>query len=210
MVLYPRSRGGLSERLAAVKIARHSPCEICECSGLHPATDVLVVLDDEQSIDNDNSAYLSLCACRHGVAEHGANSSQLGRVEFDRRSRAAFRLDEILHDLGKLLDFAYTDDDIASLRRQMKLPVSVSRVPPSVHSPGTNSERIDPPSLFIQDEHLLPLPLCSATFRLQIKEDVYLSPHLVVPTTTTRKRSLSLLEWLTSLVQVIGVQRKVP
>ncbi|KAJ6500056.1 hypothetical protein C8R47DRAFT_971212 [Mycena vitilis] len=57
--------------------------------------------------------------------DHGANQPQLGRDEFLRRGRVAIRLDELLQDMDKLLDFGYVDEDILSLRQQMKLPLSL-------------------------------------------------------------------------------------
>ncbi|KAJ7072172.1 hypothetical protein C8F01DRAFT_1205804 [Mycena amicta] len=52
--------------------------------------------------------------------DHGANQPQLGRDEFMRKARVAVRLDELLSDESKLLDFFYVDGDIISLRKQMQ------------------------------------------------------------------------------------------
>ncbi|OSD06821.1 Bromodomain-domain-containing protein [Trametes coccinea BRFM310] len=46
----------------------------------------------------------------------------IGHDEFARRGRVAVRLDELLEDSGRLLDFDYSDEDIDSLRKQMRLP----------------------------------------------------------------------------------------
>ncbi|KAG6873404.1 hypothetical protein C0995_015829 [Termitomyces sp. Mi166 len=127
----------------ALKIARHSPCVICDgsCSALRPPLDVDVVLDqqftNESSLgdlgqygsdaDDDDSdlPYLQTCACGHDVRDHNADEFELEPAEFARRTRVAIRLDELLHDAGKLLDFHYSDEDIVSLRRQMRIPVSL-------------------------------------------------------------------------------------
>lgn len=98
--------------------------------------------DDDDPSDNPNR-YLDECAeCGHTPEEHATDAS-ISEDEFKRRLRVAVRLDELLHvrpvflsfsiaiylnrrqDLGKLLDFDYVDEDITSLRRQMKLPTSI-------------------------------------------------------------------------------------
>ncbi|CAO3572679.1 unnamed protein product [Mortierella alpina] len=56
------------------------------------------------------------CACGHKLSCHGG---PWAGEEFERRLRAAFRRDELLQDKGKLLDFDYDDEDIASLRKQI-------------------------------------------------------------------------------------------
>ncbi|KAH7907487.1 hypothetical protein BJ138DRAFT_969492, partial [Hygrophoropsis aurantiaca] len=149
-VSYPSSTESVppSDSALALKIARHSPCSICPtCPGLHPPPDVQVTADDDAqtksslgdltqygSDDEDSAVYLDVCKCGHGVSEHGAQAG-LARDEFARRGRVAFRLDELLQDADKLLDFEYTDDDITSLRQQMQLPVSlISTTSPHAHS----------------------------------------------------------------------------
>jgi histone acetyltransferase len=111
-VSYPASnlQSKLSDSQLALKIARHSPCSICDCGGLNPPHDVQVVLDDvtnESSLDvlgqygsddeeTQHLPYLETCACSHGVLQHNAEESDIGRAEFLRRSRVAIRLDELL------------------------------------------------------------------------------------------------------------------
>lgn len=111
-LLYPISEqvSKLSDSQLALKIARHSPCSICDtCIGLRPPVDVEVLLDEakaETSLgnleqygsDDDDSAseYLRDCVCGHEATDHGADVSEIGTDEFKRRGRVAFRLDEIL------------------------------------------------------------------------------------------------------------------
>ncbi|KAF9469944.1 hypothetical protein BDZ94DRAFT_1137357, partial [Collybia nuda] len=123
----------LNDSQLALKIARHSPCSTCNtCTGLCPAPNVDVVLDEIQTesslgdlgqygSDDEDTAipYLQICSCGHDALQHGADESDIGPSEFARRSRVAIRLDELLQDVGKLLDFGYIDEDITSLRRQM-------------------------------------------------------------------------------------------
>ncbi|KAJ3733504.1 histone acetyltransferase NGF-1 [Lentinula guzmanii] len=146
---YPASSSidALTPQQTALKIARHCPCTACgTCKGLHPSIGVHVVLDDgfRESIlgdlgqygsddDEDQPSippYLDICACGHGVAEHGANESQIGTEEYRRRASYAIRIDENMQDEGKLLDFAYSDPDIESLRARMTL-APVSMIAPS-------------------------------------------------------------------------------
>ncbi|KAH9910578.1 hypothetical protein B0H21DRAFT_704962 [Amylocystis lapponica] len=142
-VLYPASHDipQLPDAFLAVKIARHSRCTGCSsCPGLRPPPDVQVVLDSTHqssslsglnvygSDDDDGSAsYLESCVCGHGVTDHGANESLIGRDEFARRGRVAVRLDELLEEADKLLDFDYSDEDTDSLRQQMQLRSSSPR-----------------------------------------------------------------------------------
>ncbi|KAI8605698.1 hypothetical protein EDD21DRAFT_394227 [Dissophora ornata] len=57
------------------------------------------------------------CACGHKLSFHGGPWTG---EEFERRLRAAIRRDELLQDKGKLLDFEYDDEDIASLRKYIE------------------------------------------------------------------------------------------
>jgi histone acetyltransferase len=101
----------LSHEALSLKIARHSPCTACgTCSGLHPAPDTELTTDDlspaelfgglEDDLFNEvlglDAPYLNSCACGHGIADHGASESELGREEFMRKGRVAIRLDELL------------------------------------------------------------------------------------------------------------------
>lgn len=110
---YPASNdiSALSNEALSLKIARHSPCALCKsCIGLHPPPDTDVALDNLPATDlfSDLDAelfddvlglettYLDSCGCGHGVADHGASESELGREEFMRKGRVAIRLDELL------------------------------------------------------------------------------------------------------------------
>ncbi|KAI0630310.1 hypothetical protein C8Q77DRAFT_1137435 [Trametes polyzona] len=130
-VLYPTSHDipSLPESHLSLKIARHSRCSACPtCSGLHPPSGWRVfpdIPDGNESDDDDEpppTRYLDRCQCGHGVSAHGADVESIGHDEFARRARVAVRLDELLEDSGRLLDFDYSDEDIDSLRKQMELP----------------------------------------------------------------------------------------
>lgn len=111
-LLYPitNPRSKPTDSQLALKIARHSPCSTCNtCSGLRPSPDVELVLIDASSnnslgniaqygSDDDDlvTEYLETCVCGHDVKEHGANVLEIGLDEFNRRGRAAMRLDENL------------------------------------------------------------------------------------------------------------------
>ena len=110
-LLYPVSNpiSRHSDAHLALKIARHSPCAICDnCPGLRPPPDVDLILDESSGDSLGNLAqygsdddevitdYLETCICGHDVKEHGANVTEIGFDEFQRRGRAAVRLDELL------------------------------------------------------------------------------------------------------------------
>jgi len=110
--LYPASNnlGVLSDDLITLKIARHTPCELCDdCLGLHPTSHAHILRDGqppENSLTNlaqygsdeeDNGiAYIRLCGCGHTPQQHGANGAELGEEEFTRRANLAFRIDHHL------------------------------------------------------------------------------------------------------------------
>ncbi|KAF8160777.1 hypothetical protein B0H34DRAFT_351208 [Crassisporium funariophilum] len=117
----------LSPSLLSLKIARHSPCSICnDCPGLHPPPRVKVVLDEHSDSslgnleqygsddeDEEISSYLEVCACRHNVNDHGANKLELDSLEkgeFARRGRVAIRLDEFLQ--VRILVSSYTPSHV--------------------------------------------------------------------------------------------------
>ncbi|KAG0317030.1 histone acetyltransferase [Dissophora globulifera] len=108
----------MSERM--MKIGRSCPCDApaseedmaatseegqgkCTCQGWKPKPPGMV-------------GRVDTCACGHKLSFHGGPWTG---EEFERRLRAAFRRDELLQDKGKLLDFTYDDEDIASLRKQI-------------------------------------------------------------------------------------------
>ncbi|KIM45219.1 hypothetical protein M413DRAFT_8508 [Hebeloma cylindrosporum] len=173
-VAYPHSHDAdkLESPLLSLKIARHSPCSICRnCQGLHPPPKVDVVLDGHSdsilgdlgqygSDDDDEevSSYFETCACGHDVKAHNADEFELGRSEFARRGRVACRLDELLQDSGRLLDFDYTDEDISSLRKQMSHPKSQVSVMSTINSsPEQAIPPQSPASSILSDIPLQPI-----------------------------------------------------
>jgi histone acetyltransferase len=108
-LLYPASHEipDLSDAQLTIKIARHSPCSICDdCNGLHPAPDMNVVSDGKgidfslESLEHhgseDEVPYFDTCECGHIARDHGADVSSVGSEEFARKGRVAVRLDELL------------------------------------------------------------------------------------------------------------------
>ena len=116
-ILYPASHDipNLPDVAIQLKIARHSTCTVCPpdapCHGLRPPPTVEVILDSdyqqeknifadltEDVFDFDETPleYLSVCACGHGQALHGAEKDVIGADEFVRRGRVAVRIDELL------------------------------------------------------------------------------------------------------------------
>ena len=108
-LLYPASNDipQLTDAQLTLKIARHSPCSICDsCPGLHPPPAVEVVSDEGRITtsfgdladfaSDDEPAYLEICECGHSAGDHGADQSKIDREEFARRGRVAVRLDEQL------------------------------------------------------------------------------------------------------------------
>ncbi|KAF9156763.1 histone acetyltransferase [Linnemannia schmuckeri] len=118
----------MSERM--MKIGRSCPCDFTTTEQPLGATPV----DSNESSGNGSNIQggcdcqgwrpkppgtmgrVDICTCGHKLSHHGGPWTG---EEFDRRLRAAFRRDELLQDKGKLLDFEYDDEDIASLRKQI-------------------------------------------------------------------------------------------
>lgn len=61
----------------------------------------------------------NLCDCGHELSEHGRLAEE-GAEERRRRVRVAVRLDELLEDEDKLLDWDFVNDDLLSLRKCVK------------------------------------------------------------------------------------------
>ncbi|KAF9206905.1 histone acetyltransferase [Haplosporangium sp. Z 27] len=105
----------MSERM--MKIGRSCPC-------VDPDSSETSEADSESKCDCQGwkpkppgtMGRVDTCACGHKLSFHGG--PWIGE-EFERRLRAAVRRDELLQDKGKLLDFEYDDEDIASLRKQI-------------------------------------------------------------------------------------------
>ncbi|KAL1920273.1 uncharacterized protein VTP21DRAFT_1419 [Calcarisporiella thermophila] len=87
-----------------MKIGRNIPCNTCSCKGWRPKP--------------PGPGRADSCACGHKLSSHGGQCSS---EEFERRLRVAIRIDELLEEMEKLLDFDYEDEDIRSLRKQMIL-----------------------------------------------------------------------------------------
>ncbi|KAG1204997.1 hypothetical protein G6F35_011939 [Rhizopus arrhizus] len=90
--LFPQFES-MTEQEKLQKIARHLPCDACECQGWRPFLSVT-------------------CACGHEVEQHVDN-----KKDWTRRFKVALRIEELLEEKGKLDDFDYVDQDIASLRK---------------------------------------------------------------------------------------------
>ncbi|PWN21625.1 Bromodomain-domain-containing protein [Microstroma glucosiphilum] len=121
----------LTHSEALLKVARHSRCSAfdgdCVCTGLRPSPDVDVEARSVKGGKNDEarekecaSQWKKCGVCGHGIAMHGRlEDSEADDEERTRRIKVAIRLDELLEDGKKLLDFAYTDEDQASLKKQL-------------------------------------------------------------------------------------------
>ncbi|CAL1707312.1 unnamed protein product [Somion occarium] len=164
--LYPDSHDleGLSDQALALKIARYSPCTKCSCRGLRPPVGCQVVSErdyhDEMELlgltldifDEDDAeagvAYLEICNCGHGVPDHSADESLLGRDEFLRRARVAARMDELRQDIHRTTDFDYTNQDLESLKRQLVHPDAAPLPLTDTFGEGTSpGKRIFSPAL---------------------------------------------------------------
>ncbi|KAI0305459.1 hypothetical protein B0F90DRAFT_1625024, partial [Multifurca ochricompacta] len=141
--LYPASNtlDTLSSDLIVLKIARHTPCSLCtDCLGFHPHSDIQLLLDIHHPPENsltdlaqygsdeeDNGiSYLRQCGCGHTPQRHGADEPEINKEEYARRANLALRIDQHLEVLGKLLDFAYSDDEVSALRDGLRLTISLA------------------------------------------------------------------------------------
>lgn len=132
LALVYRSGASLPSQLnasqAALKVARHSRCQAedgsCSCLGLKPPSDAEVIaqpVNDDSLAAGSSSEWKECGACGHDVESHGRlNDSRADEEERTRRIKVAVRLDELLEDKKKLLDFDYTDEDVDSLKKQLK------------------------------------------------------------------------------------------
>ncbi|CAE6475834.1 unnamed protein product [Rhizoctonia solani] len=149
--LYPPASqpGDFTFDARAIKIARHSNCSECECTGFHPPEGCAVVINNgsveaqaaldeaEESTEVTEEGYWRMCACGDGIEDHGIGVD-VGPEEIQRRAKVAIRIDEILDDKGLLADFpaSFNDPDALSLRKQMV---------PFDETQSRNSEDISPP-----------------------------------------------------------------
>ncbi|SPO26237.1 Histone acetyltransferase [Ustilago trichophora] len=173
-LLYPsgaRSLHRLSPFQRLIKVARHTPSTSANgadsdsqsCLGFKPSEYEEVIEDpisrgsrhDSRHLDEDKLKAewnaVTCDTCGRNVEEHAA-LSDADDEEATRRAKVAVRLDELLEDKGKLLDFDYVDGDIESLRKQMRpvgadglveasSPVSqLSTVPDATPSPHPSAQ----------------------------------------------------------------------
>ncbi|SNX84739.1 Histone acetyltransferase [Melanopsichium pennsylvanicum] len=176
-LLYPsgaRSLLRLSPFQRLIKVARHTPSIATSsgpnsssqtCLGFKPSEYEEVIEDpvsrgsrnDTRHVDDSklSAEWRSVACdiCSRTVEEHAA-LSDADDEEATRRAKVAVRLDELLEDKGKLLDFDYVDGDIESLRKQMRpvgadglveasSPVSqLSTVPDATPSPHPSAQAL--------------------------------------------------------------------
>ncbi|KAG0317029.1 histone acetyltransferase [Dissophora globulifera] len=143
----------MSERM--MKIGRSCPCDApaseedmaatpeegqgkCTCQGWKPMPPGMV-------------GRVDTCACGHKLSFHGGPWTG---EEFERRLRAAVRRDELLQDKGKLLDFTYDDEDIASLRKQIVPRTSTESQDEAPSQDGTHEATNDVTSGNVQYRQL--------------------------------------------------------
>ena len=129
----------LSNDQQRLLVARHSPCQAalgrsttnnadkdddfrtperdCHCTGYRPPGSVKVKLLSYRTQSGADSAWgWDVCRCGHDLQSHGLTEEE-GLDEFIRRAKVALRIDELLGDQNKLLDFDYIDEDSVSLRK---------------------------------------------------------------------------------------------
>lgn len=144
MWIYPRVARvqDIDEANAYLKVARHSPCvagaslvprkecphdgahteytgdRSCTCAGF--VVNVPLVVGQGVPAGKADLARVGGCArCGHSVVSHGRLDIEQ-HDEYVRRVKAAIRIDELLEDDGKLLDFGHSTDDTRSLRLQVQ------------------------------------------------------------------------------------------
>ncbi len=142
-LLYPsgaKSLHRLTPFQRLIKIARHTPSssasagtssDVRSCAGFKPSEYEEVVEDpvsrssrhETRAVDDGKlkAAWGAVACdtCGRSIEEHAA-LSDADDEEATRRGKVAVRLDELLEDKHKLLDFEYVDADIESLRKQMR------------------------------------------------------------------------------------------
>jgi histone acetyltransferase len=96
----------------------HTPEVECSCRGFRPPNSVKVKPISVKSDANDDGTQWGWeqCKCGHSLDSHGLTAQQ-GHDEFTRRAKVALRIDELLGDKRKLLDFDYEDEDTRSLKK---------------------------------------------------------------------------------------------
>lgn len=136
------------------KIARHSHCQgtsssssraqslDCDCQGLRPPNGLKVKTlgintSTAGNLDENHWGWTT-CKCGHSLESHGLLDENEGEDEFIRRAKVAVRMDEILEDHHKLIDFGYDDEDLSSLRKQLA-PIGPTASTPMPMKNGFNS-----------------------------------------------------------------------
>ncbi|WFD00720.1 histone acetyltransferase [Malassezia yamatoensis] len=134
-----------NEATGLLKVARHAPCchgwqllsssdspyghmpqvtvpgeAPCQCTGLVPPRNAQVVVTANEigSLQQLSDTWARCGRCSHPVLEHGECLLD-PQQERSRRMKVAIRLDELLQDEEKLLDFHYQDPDLVSLKKQI-------------------------------------------------------------------------------------------
>lgn len=109
---------------------------VCDCRGYRPPPGVKVkslsIHTQSASALDDAQWGWDVCACGHDIESHGGVASgHAGDDDFERRAKAALRMDELLEDSHKLMDFEYDDEDLASLRKQVlhSMPSASTPIP---------------------------------------------------------------------------------
>lgn len=142
-----------SEATALVKVARHSPClhgwELlrnpdspydaavdvsmpgtisCQCEGAVPPTSLPIQAGEQatRSAQDLMRIWPACGRCSHALDLHGLLDVE-PTEERQRRIKVAVRMDELLEDQDKLLDFSYTDEDLCSLKRYVPFMVDTDK-----------------------------------------------------------------------------------
>ncbi|UZJ56427.1 hypothetical protein CBS101457_005747 [Exobasidium rhododendri] len=107
----------------------------CNCSGFRPPNGVKVKLISLRNSTNVDSSQFGWdpCRCGHGLKSHGLLMDDR-EEETLRRAKVALRIDELLEDDNKLLDFDSISESTQSLQKQLtSLNASTSKVVSSRH-----------------------------------------------------------------------------
>ncbi|ELU38441.1 MFS amino acid permease [Rhizoctonia solani AG-1 IA] len=159
--LYPPASqpGDFTFDARSIKIARHSNCSECDCTGFHPPEGCAVVINNgsaeaqaaldeaEESLEVTEEGYWRMCACGDGIEDHG-NGADLGQDEIQRRARvyivsptrpavskrsSSSDLSEPPEKLRKATDITYSSDEddvpLAATSRATRSSTNLSNAP---------------------------------------------------------------------------------